>query len=376
MQIGLKQTQEIHRTDTRAYRKKLLLLAGALVLLFFASLCIRVSSPGVISPADTLINLKTWMHLSLGEWLNWPISLQKLQIIEGLPDYYETVSAFKINLITVICGMMLALSGAVFQGVFRNPIAAPTMLGVSSGVEMGILILVLLHGAKAYTMPLEKYVYCYIGAAIMLVLVIVMGKLASGKNKFSVIDLLLVGAILSQIAGAVSTYLSYTMDDETVLIYREVSSAIYVNTDSSAFVFLAGAFLLSMVPMYFMRFSFNVLCFDNDQSYSMGINPRIMRFAVLIFGTVMITAAMVHCGAVGMISLIVPHISRYIFGAEFGRLFYGNLLIGGGILLLCRAVSSLFYFGYSGNLPIGVIVSLVCAPIFVVMMVKQKRGWE
>lgn len=376
MQTGLKPIMDLRKKDRLEYKKKLLSLTVLLLLLMAVSLCIKNSEVGWVSPMETFANMKAWIHITLGEWFHWPISLYKFDVIDGLPNYYETVSAFKIALITLLCGMLLSMSGCIFQGVFRNPIAAPTMLGVSTGVELGILILVLTYGTGAYTMPLEKYLYCYIGAALSLTMVIAVGKLASGKGRFSVIDLLLVGAIISQIAGAVLSYFSYAMDDETLLVYREISSAIYVNTDPVSFYFLGGAFLISMVPMYLVRFSFNALCFDNDQSFSMGINPRIMRFAVLILGTLMITAAMVHCGAVGMISLIVPHLSRYLFGAEFRNLFWGNLLIGGILLVLCRDIASMFYFGYNGNLPIGVIVSLVAAPIFVIMMVNQKRGWE
>lgn len=375
MQIGLKDAEKIRIQDQQDYRRKMkvLILITAVVLL--VSLCVRHIGVGFVSPMETLVNLKTWIHLNLGKAFNWPIYLQRFSLLQDMDTYSESVGRFKITVITFFCGMLLALSGMLFQSVFRNPIAAPTMLGVSTGVQLGLLLLIQNYGAMALTMPLEKYEYCYIGAICMLALVMFAGKLSSGKKKFSVFDLLLVSAVLSQIVGAAISYYTVSMENEELLIYQQLSKAMSVNIEPVSFLALFLAVVISLGPVYLMRFSFNAVCFDNEESSCMGISVGKIKILALLLGTLMITAAMVHCGSVGMVSLIVPFISRGIFGAEFRKTFWGNLLIGGTLLVLCRDVASMVKFGGDG-LPVGTVVEFVTLPIFVLILFSQRRTWE
>ncbi|MEA4921822.1 MAG: iron ABC transporter permease [Eubacteriaceae bacterium] len=375
MQIGLSDTKTIIEKDSMPYRKKLKILVVICIAVILVSLCLETIQRGVISPLKVVENYRLWMEYSFKKATGGNLYLLKQEIEANGTVYYDVISRLKITAITFICGIMLAMSGSIFQSVFRNPMAAPTMLGVSTGVNLGILILVLQFGGFAVNMPLEKYVYCYIGAAVMLAIVIGLGKLSSGKNKMSVYDLLIVGAIVSQLVGAVQTYITYNMENDELLLYQEISRAISVNTDNISFAFLGIAVLVCIIPMYMIRFSFNAVCFDNDDSRSMGVNSGAMKLATLILGTFMITAAMVHCGTVGMITLIAPFISRGVFGAEYRKVFWGNLLIGGILLVVCRDVASMITFNAEG-LPLGTVVNFVTVPIFVIIMIKQRRVFE
>jgi iron complex transport system permease protein len=236
-------------------------------------------------------------------------------------------------------------------------------------------MLVIRYGMGAYELPLKKYIYCYIAAISMLAIIMFVAKLSSGKKKFSVFDLLIVAAIISQIVNGVVSYYEYSIDNFQALIVREIINAVRVDTGSISFEMLGISLLISLVPFFLMRFSFNAVSFNGDESHSMGINTQIIRLISLVLGSFMVTAAMVHCGMVGMISLIVPFISRNIFGAESRNLFWGNILIGGGILLLCRDISALIHFNYDG-IPIGSIVEFVTLPIFVLILIKNQRSWE
>lgn len=375
MQIGLNDTKKQIKIELQSYKKKLRILIIVTIFIFLGSLCLKTVEVGVISPIDVLTNYKTWIQINLGKLFDWPIYLHRNQVIAGLPTYYDSISRLKITMITFVCGVMLSLAGTLFQSVFRNPIAAPTMLGVNAGVNIGILLLVVQYGAGALMMPLQKYVYCYLGAAIMLALVLIAGKFSSGKNKFSVFDLLIVGSILSQIVSAVQSYYTFSMENDQALTLTEMTNVMNVNTENISFVFLGSVLIISVIPVYLMRFSFNAICFDNDEARSFGINTGIMKIVALLLGTIMVTAAMVHCGAVGMISLMAPFISRAIFGADFRKVFWGNLFVGGTMLLLCRDIVSLIPFGEDG-MPIGTIVEFVAVPIFVIILITQRRVWE
>ena len=372
-----KSSLHIFRAEERHRTRRLLVISiAAFVLLFAFSMCLRTSQVDLISPVVAMQNLFTWLKLVVAKWLDLPLYLESEAIISKLPFYFETVARFKISVITVVSGMMLALAGALYQGVFRNPIAAPTMLGVASGIELGILVMVLKYANAAYSMTAKRYRYCYSFALVILLIVMLTGKIASRGKKFAVTDMLLVGAAISQIINVLISYYRFEMEDELLIVFQEISSGIYINIQTISFIILGVAFIVSVIPIYLLRYSFNAVCFSDDDAFTMGINPRIIRFIALICGTIMITAAMVHCGNVGMISLIVPHICRYLFGSDFKKIYYASGIFGGMLLLACRDISGLFYFGYSGVLPIGSIVSMIAAPIFVIVLLQQRKGWE
>lgn len=375
MQIGLNETYRLIYEDKAAYRKKLVMLLAAVALIFICSLFLRTVKVGVMSPASVLESYGLWLKINIGGLFDGSIHLYQNRMIAEVPDYYDAVSRLKITALTFACGVLLAIAGHLFQTVFRNPIAAPTMLGVNAGVELGILALVINYGSKALYMPFEKYVFCYTGAVAMLAVILFFGKISSGRNRFSITDLLIVGAILSQVAGAVKTYYTFNMDNDYVLLIQEISNAIRVNIENVSMIFLGIVLLLSVIPVYLTRFSFNAVAFERDESRSYGINTTIMKVVMLIIGTFMVTAAMVHCGTVGMVALIAPFLSRALFGADSRKLFWSNVLVGGGLLVLCRDIASMIKFTIDG-MPMGTIVDFVAVPIFVLILAGQRRTWE
>ncbi|MDR2486379.1 MAG: iron chelate uptake ABC transporter family permease subunit, partial [Clostridiales Family XIII bacterium] len=122
-------------------------------------------------------------------------------------------------------------------------------------------------------------------------------------------------------------------------------------------------------------FSFNIVALDSDEAGSMGLDTRTVRLVSIVLGSVMAAAAMIHCGMVAMVSLIVPFLSRGIFGVESRRLFWGNLLLGGLMLLLCKDIAALIPFPGEG-MPVGAIVELVAIPAFIAVLATRRRTWE
>jgi iron complex transport system permease protein len=373
LNLKVKKMRGADTTPKMSHKQKMLIVAIGAALLFCVSLC--VTNKGFYSPIDVIKDLKTWVHLSLAQRFNWPVFLYRADIIESLHGYYDVVSRFQISVITFVSGMLLALSGNIFQNVFRNPIAAPSMLGVATGVRIGIIFLVVTYGLAAYDLPLEKYKYCYVAALAMLAIVMIVAKLSSGRKKFSVFDLLIVAAIMSQLVNGVSSYYMYAMDNTSALIFREITNAVRVDVSAVSFIALGVVAFISIIPFFLMRFSFNAVSFDNNESHSMGINTGVIKVISLVLGSLMVTAGMLHCGMVGMISLIVPFISRSIFGAESRNLFWGNILIGGSLLLLCRDITVWIPFYYDG-IPIGSIVEFVAVPVFVLILKSNRRIYE
>ena len=99
-----------------------------------------------------------------------------------------------------------------------------------------------------------------------------------------------------------------------------------------------------------------------------------MKIITMVLGTIMIAAAMIHCGSAGMISLVAPFIARALFGAEYRGQFWGNIMIGGTILVICKDIVGMIPF-YGSHIPLGTVVDFVVLPIFVVIVVSQRRIW-
>lgn len=375
MRIGLDKVDELRKTDRRSTARKTLALLLITVAVFLVFLNMSPGQQKFLSPLQTLNNFRLWFELSWANLTDKPTAAIYSQFPDEIYYYQVTFIQLKRILITCACGMLLTLSGMIYQCVFRNPMAAPTMLGVTNGVNIAMLYLVVTYGAAVTYMPLTKYKYCYIGAAVMLTAVMALGKLSSGRGRFSVNDLLLVGVATSSIVGAIVTAIMNGLDESVLLTYQEVMEGTSLSYDRISILCITAAFGISFIPMYLLRFSFNAVTYSPDEARGLGVQPEKMRFVTLILGTLMITAAMVHCGTVGMLSLAVPHISRYIFGAEFKKIFWGNLLLGGALLMFCRGIADLIPFGYE-VFPVGVVVNIIVAPIFAYFMATSKRGWE
>lgn len=279
--------------------------------------------------------------------------------------------------ITLVCAVLLSVSGMLYQNVFKNPIAGPGMLGVSSGVSLGMMLLVYLFGIDAFSMLGLRYAVCYgLGAAI-LAFVILAGRKLSGKGKpFDIVTMLLIGSILSQLVGFVVTYVTlFVMEPEVYQQYITLSQMLVVDTSGISWTVLIAASAISLAPVIYLRFRFNALAFDEQEVRMLGINFTALRAVALICGAIMILAAQIHIGAVAMVSLIVPFLSRSWFGCEFRKQLVGNVCISTVLLLVCRDIVDLIPFVGDG-IGIGSAVSVVALPIFLLIMARHMRGWE
>ncbi len=298
-------------------------------------------------------------------------------ILENVPGYWAIWHRAGVIGITLLCAILLAVAGMLYQNVFKNPIAGPGMLGVGSGVSLGMMLMVVLYGSAAGSMINQRYAFCYGFGAAILVFVILAGRKLSGKDRpFDVITMMLVASILSQLLGFVVSYITlFVMNEDDYLTFYNLSQMLTVDTSLISWVALGIAFVVSFVPVWLLRFKLNALAFEEEEMRMMGLDATRLRGLALICGAIMILAAQVHTGMVSMVSLIVPFLSRSWFGVEFRKQLAGNICIGTILLLACRDITDLIPFVGDG-LAIGSIVSVVAMPLFVVIMARQMRGWE
>lgn len=393
--ISLDQSDALAMEEARALHKKVAIWALIIIALFIPSLGIfgansdtGVGQYVVFSPVEVLRVLfdhvynfaASSTHLFAAkstQIYGAPLWSLMREGVTGIHLYVGVETKMGILGVTLICAVLLSVSGMLYQNVFKNPIAGPGMLGVSSGVSLGMMILVYVYGADALSLLWQRYALCYgIGAAILL-FVIVAGRKLSGKGRpFDIVTMLLIGTILSQLIGFVVTYVTmFVMDPDMYQIYITLSQMLVVDTSAASWVALLSAAAVSLAPVIYLRFRFNALSFDEQEVKMLGINFTALRAVALVCGAIMILAAQIHIGAVSMVSLIVPFMSRSWFGCEFRKQLVGNVCISTVLMLVCRDIVDLIPFVGDG-IGIGSAVSLVALPVFLLIMARHMRGWE
>ncbi len=375
MQTGLEEIRALRRADRAEHRRLWVGIWLAMLCAFLFALCHRGIGFGFITPLEALRSVGTFLWLKLVGLFSRAQAAGGASLTAALPHCAETVMRFRSALLMMAGGAALALAGTVYQTAMRNPMAVPTMLGVSSGVNLAQLLLVIEYGSAVYQLTTTRYIYNY-GISIAILLIVLLGGKIAGGKRASVADMLIVGTVVNRLINIVVNYLRTELDTETLTLLQEYSESSY-NTYNQFYNLgiLVGVSLLLLLPIFLMRFSYNAASFEDGDATSLGVRPGAMRVYGLVAGALLTTTAMLHCGNVGVMALIVPHLCRYLFGADFRRLCWGSAA-GGALLMLVAEIISGFVYFEDYQIPIGNIVSLAALPVMVWVMLRERRGWE
>lgn len=358
-------------------RTIMLLSAAAAAAIFLFSLHVRTTAPGFIPPGRELDNLATFIHLQLARVFHTSFYLEKSRIMQEQPYYMETVGRLRSSVITAVCGAAVAAAGAVYQFVFRNDLASPSMLGVTGGISMAMFLLVLRYSANALYMTGMGYVYCYGSTLIILALVILSGKFSrDGKGGGKTAVMLLSGCVISQIAASVVSAGTNLLTQEDYSVYLVLSA----NGWGIGSPFEAAVFSLTLavgfLPLLFAKNSMDLLSFSDDESRTMGVSAQKTRLASLVSGSLLVTASTIACSNVGIMAILMPHLSRYLFGVRFRDILASCMLYGASFLLICRMITAAFSYGpYSLVFTLNAVTGLLATPfIFIIMIIRGNRS--
>ena len=375
--LGIETTRNLLASERRAVRRKYLLWGIVLVVIALFSLCLSSQYHGLIkNPVDVVRHIGRMFQLGfIYLFQNADYHTEYLSTTQADQYYADTVLQIQMVLRYVICGALLALSGMLYQNAFKNPIAAPSMLGVTSGIEAALLILILQYGYEAFQHVELYYVYSIVGGILVLVLVILGGKWISGKGQFNAVNMILMGTIISQMLSILITYAqAYLLDDQLWGDYYLLVNATGASGPWMIATLLIGG-LGAIIPIFLFRFRLNLISFSDQETRLLGVNPTKLRIVALVCGSLMILAAQLNAGQVAMVSLVVPFLVRAVFGSEFRKQLGGNLLMGAIVLLICGDLSTNILFD-GAAVGLAPVVSILVLPIFVWMMALQQRSWE
>jgi len=270
-------------------------------------------------------------------------------------------------LLGFVVGGALAVSGAVLQGIFRNPLVDSGMLGVSNGASFGAIIgFIFFDGDYKVVMTLAF--------SFGLLAVFLSYMIASIYRQTATIMLVLGGVIVSSVFSSLVSLGKYVADP-----YNQLPGIIFwlmgslASSDYPALITATIPIALGTAIIYLMRWRINILSLGDLEAFSLGINVKRSKI-VLIAASALITAAAVSVsGTIGWIGLIIPHMIRMMFGADNRLLIPFSFLAGGGFLVLVDILARNLS---SAEMPIGILTALIGAPFYVMLLRRTKgRDW-
>ena len=282
-------------------------------------------------------------------------------------DMMQTV-VFEVRLPRVILAMMvgcsLSVSGAVYQCVFKNPMASPNILGTSSGAGLGTALAIIFSFGAVYTQMIS-FAFGLLAVAITYAI-----SAKIGRSRNLILVFVLTGILVSTVFQALISLVKYTADpyEKLPAITFWLMGSLSTASKNDILIILVP-FLLGIVPLFLMRWRLNILSLGDDDIKCLGIDVRNLRLIVIGCSTLLTASCVSVAGIIGWVGLIVPHIARMLVGSNFIALLPASALIGATYLLLIDdAARGIF----KAEIPLSILTALIGAPYFIYLLVKTK----
>lgn len=278
---------------------------------------------------------------------------------------------------TLLClavGAILAICGAIMQGLFRNPLADPGIIGVSSGAALGAALSMVLLAPFTVRLPawfaasLTSFM-AFIGG---LVITLVVYRLARTAQGTSVSILLLAGVAIGALSGGILGLLNYLADDQTLrdLTLWQMGSMAKSDPYQLALVLITALILTLCLRRY--AHALNALALGEAEASHLGIDVQSLKRRLVLLSAIAVGVSVAAVGIIGFVGLVVPHLVRLVVGPDHRRLLPLSALLGAWLLLMADMVARTI--ASPAEMPVGIITALLGAPFFLWLLLKQKRG--
>jgi len=263
------------------------------------------------------------------------------------------------TLAAFLVGVALALGGTVFQAIFRNALATPFTLGISSGASFGAALAVQLSLTLLFPNLPVRHLSAFGGAMLAVALVHGLSRM---KRGFSTTDLLLAGVAVSYLfSSAIMLFQYLGAPDKSMDLLHWMMGGIFVNGMGSVWILLPPVALGTLVIMLQTR-ELDLLLLGDELAWSRGLDIRRLRRILFVTVSLMVGFAVALCGPIGFVGLMVPHVCRLLFGAAHIRLVPASALAGGTLLVVCDTLARTVIS--PAEMPIGIITAVLGAPFF------------
>lgn len=325
---------------------------------------------GAIASATVLLVALALLSLAVGKY---PIAI--LDVLKALtggnvnPTIANVIDNIRLPRVTagILVGAALAAAGATYQGVFRNPLVSPDVLGVSAGASLGAVVGIFL------SLPVAIIQFLAFGGGLLAVAAVYAVGSAI-RNRDPVLVLILAGVAISALLGSAISLVKILADP-----YDQLPSITYwllgslTSVDNADVLSVLPAFITGLIPLMLLRWRINLLSLGEEDARSLGVRTRLLRPVLIASATLITSAAVSMTGTIGWIGLVIPHIARLLVGPDFRRLLPASMLLGACYLLivdmLARSIALI-------EIPLGILTAAVGAPFFIWLLASGRRGWE
>jgi iron complex transport system permease protein len=323
-----------------------------------------------------LVTLVVAFVLSLGIG-RYPVPVEKVAevlasqvfpITHTWPSTFDTI-VMQIRLprilAAVLVGASLAIAGAAFQGLFRNPLVSPDILGVSSGAGFGAAVAILLY-ANMFVIQLSAFTLALVAVGVTYGT----SKLVRGNPTLS---LILSGVAIGSLFSALLSLAKYVADPLNQLptitywLLGSLASLSYSNLEFAAIPMLSGLVILLLI-----RWRLNVVAMGEEEAMALGVNTNRLRFLITVCCSLVTAAAVSISGTIGWVGLVIPHIGRMLVGPDHKKLLPVTVLLGASYLLV---IDDLARVMAEVEIPIGILTAIIGAPFFIYLLYKRREVW-
>ena len=337
-------------TTSSSKKQGLINLALFLVLIILVIACLCVGKYS-ISPGECMHIL--WGKLT-GMESTW----------NGMDEKLLMGVRFPRTMATVIVGAALALSGAVYQGIFKNPLVSPYFLGVSSGACIGAAVAILLSMSSGMIQ-----IFAFFGGILAVSLTVFIPKAMRSDSN---IMLVLAGIIVSGAMTSILGFIKYIADPETQLAaitYWQLGSFAYVDNGTVLSILPLSAAAAAIILA--MAWWINILSLGEQEAQSLGVNVSLLRGVCIVCSTVLTAGAVCISGTIGWVGLVIPHFGRMLIGSDNRALLPACCFIGGIFMLVVDTVTRIIG---PAEMPVSILTGIIGAPFFAWLLYRQRMN--
>ena len=279
-------------------------------------------------------------------------------------------------LTAMVAGAGLAVSGLQMQTVFRNPLAGPSVLGISSGASLGVAFVVLLSGSiggialsrLGFMGEIALTIAAIIGALSIMALIVYVSQKVHGN-----VTLLIIGVMIGYVANAVIGVLKFFSVEEDIRAYVIWGLGSFARVSGNQMMVFV-CIMAVLLPLSFLLIkTLNLLLLGDAYARNLGLNIKRARLQVIACSGVLVAIVTAYCGPITFLGLSVPHLCRGIFRSSDHRILMpASLLAGAALALLCNLIARMP--GFEGALPVNSVTALVGAPVVVSVLFKKRRN--
>ncbi len=268
-------------------------------------------------------------------------------------------------LAALMIGASLSVTGAAFQGIFKNPLVDSNILGVTSGAGFGAALAILVM-APGWQVQLSAFIFGL--AAVSLAF--------AGSRMYRsspVLVLTLMGILIGSLFSSLTSLLKYVADPLDTLpaitfwLLGSLTDVTWSDLPGLAAITIGGGVLLVLV-----RWRLNILSLGEDEAVAGGIDPARLKVALIVIATLMTAMAVSVSGVIGWVGLVMPHAGRIIVGPDHKRLIPASISLGGAFLLIIDTVART---AFAGEVPLGVLTGLIGVPLLIILLRRKGMGW-